>query len=59
MRTRYPRGATVLDCLKLRAGATRLRTYADTLRETACDGKAAANDKRADRMEARAAAMVS
>ncbi len=59
---------------KLRDGASRLRAYADTLRETAFDGadvdddvvdkiralelKAAAKDRRADRLEARAAAMV-
>lgn len=60
---------------KLRESAIKLRAYADELRETAFDGadvddeivgkvralelKAAAADKRADRLEARAAAMTS
>lgn len=60
---------------KLREGASRLRAKADALRETAFEGadvddeavdqvrrlelKAAANDARADRLEARAAAAVS
>ena len=60
---------------KLRESATKLRAHADELRETAFDGadvddetvrkirylelKAATFDKRADRLEARAAAMAS